>query len=366
MDITFKFGHYQQFVARRSFTLGTTGIQLVEGMPVEFDGTNAVINGEKVSVPGLRGAVKTGWVVPQETYASGLPPVAPVSAGIQVRHATEHGDPTRPPTRMGIDTVEEDEMIVGSRGQHVRKVDETAAARTAGGKFVNSKGMPVDVEAQDGVPVRRLKTSAQSAVSLDDRSYGEAMRQTKIVIEPGQGRTEAEVLAAMPPDQREEYLARKASLRAQYVEAQEAQVVGTVKKAQPTSREGISIANSVGGGIEIADMGGTGGEAPTQTVSSEGITFQQTNGPKRDAAQQVQPEPASALPAGEQMNHRVMVAKMVCPDFPDSYDFNAPARKRLARLALDFDDQPQIIKAAWAAESDDMKAAIQREFPHVF
>jgi len=370
MEIKFVFGSPVKFVARRSFTLGTTGMQLVEGMELEFDGTNATINGQSMPCVGLRGAARTGWIVPFEEYASGLPPVQPQSAGIQVRHPTIHGNPNQPPTKMGIDTVEEDERIVGTRSGHVQKVGETAAARR-GGSFINSQGMPVEVEAQDGIPVRTIKTSAVQNIEVTDNTLSAAMRQTKVTIDPGQGRSEAEMLAAMPAEQRDEYLAKKAALRSQYVEptvvdAQEPVVVGTVKKAAPVSREGIALTPSVGGGTAITDLGGTGGVAPTQVVSSEGITFQQTNGPKRDAAQAVQPAPASALPTGAAMDHKVMVAKMVCPDFPPAYDFNAPPRKRLARLSLDFEDQPQVIRAAFAAESDDMKAAIKRDFPEVF
>lgn len=365
MEIKFVFGQPIKFTARRSFTLGTTGVQLVEGMELDFDGTNATINGQKMPCLGLRGAARTGWIVPSEDFASGLPPAQPQSAGIQVRHPTIHGNPNQPPTKMGIDTVEEDEKIVGSRGQHVQKVGETAAARQ-GGKFINSKGMAVEVEAQDGVPVRSIKTAAVQDIKLTDETLGVAMRQTKRQVEPGQGRSEAEMLAAMPAEHRDEYLAKKAALRSQYVEAQEPMVVGTIPSAKPVSREGITMTPSVGGGTAIADMGGTGGEAPTQTVSSEGITFQQTNGPKKDAAQIVQPAPASTLPTGEAMDHKVMIAKMVCPDFPATYDFQAPPRKRLARLSLDFEDQPQVIRAAFAAESDDMKAAIKRDFPEAF
>jgi hypothetical protein len=61
-----------------------------------------------------------------------------------------------------------------------------------------------------------------------------------------------------------------------------------------------------------------------------------------------------------------MVAKAMCADFPPNYDFAAPAKKRVARLQADFEDRPDVIRAAFAAENDEVKQLLVNEFPQAF
>jgi hypothetical protein len=60
------------------------------------------------------------------------------------------------------------------------------------------------------------------------------------------------------------------------------------------------------------------------------------------------------------------IAKALCPDFPDSYDFAAPTKKKLARLQADFEDRLDVLRAVFAAEGDDFKDQLVREFPQAF
>jgi hypothetical protein len=67
------------------------------------------------------------------------------------------------------------------------------------------------------------------------------------------------------------------------------------------------------------------------------------------------------------MDPRRVIARAVCRDFPDLYDFDAPLRKKLARLRADFEERPDVIRAVAAAETDtEMRTLLVDEFPDAF
>jgi hypothetical protein len=180
--------------------------------------------------------------------------------------------------------------------------------------------------------------------------------------------TEEEMMARMTAVQRAEYLATKNAHKAQYVNVDadhERQVVGSVQAPQTRETEGFTVTSAVGGGTMTADLGGTGGAGKAQesVMESEGMVFRTTNGPKRDA-QVVQP--AAPVDISGTEDARRKIAKAVCPDFPNIYNFNDPIRKKIARIQADFDDRPDIIRAIFAAESDEVKQRLLTEFPDCF
>ena len=62
---------------------------------------------------------------------------------------------------------------------------------------------------------------------------------------------------------------------------------------------------------------------------------------------------------------RLKFARQLCPDFPVNYDFATNPRKKLARLQADYEERSDVIRAVFAAESDDFKAVLLREFQTV-
>ena len=372
--IKFRPGQPDTYRATRTFSLGSSGIQVHSGSEVKFDGTTVEVAGTTLSLPQLRGAVTQGWVVPVETYDEGDPSYGvPVAAGIQVRHATQAGNPLQPPKKMGLETIEEDEKVVGN----TREAAANTRARNAGRKPAQAGNRSrtmvggVEIEEQDGVPVRNLKTRAKTSTTLTSESAGAHLSAaSKVQIDPGQGITEEEMLERMTEPERAEYLATKESLRSQYIEESPSQrkQVATIRKAKgPQQLEGMTVTTSTSAGsTPVEDLSGMSHGKPTvAVVEQEGIRFTTTNGPK--AAAQSRPAAQPTAPASPAMvQARIGIAKAMCKDFPDGYDFGAPARKRLARLMADFEDRPDVIRAAWAAETDDVKAIILEEFPAAF
>jgi len=56
----------------------------------------------------------------------------------------------------------------------------------------------------------------------------------------------------------------------------------------------------------------------------------------------------------------------LCSDFPGDYDFNEHWKRRLARIQLNYSDRLDVVRAIFAAESDDFKRLVLEEFPAAF
>ena len=360
--IKFKSGTKTRLIATRTFTMGNPPIQIRKGSEVMYDGSQAEIDGETYSLPGLRGACKpeVGWLVAADDYDEDAPEVR-ISANMQVRHATKGGNPFAPPEKAMIATVESDERVVGSStasSQNTR--DRNASYHNHGQKVRDQHGATVQIEDQDGIPVRQLKTKAKTNPILDGNNSGSLMSQANsITIDPGKGVSEDEYLSRMTEEERAQYLAVKASHRSAYVtdDDDSRKTVGKIKKAASSVQDGVNVTVSTGGGIETADPSDGNAKAETHDVYENGVKFVTTNGPKRTGLE--------TKPSANQDTRR-MIAKAMCSDFPLNYDFSVPAKKRVARLQADYEDRPDIIRAAFAAETDDVKAILEQEFPQAF
>lgn len=376
-QVAYRTGQMQTFIATRGFALGSTGLQITKGMEIEFDGTKAIVDGSEAVMPQLRGAIRQGWLVLAEDFdEDDLEAQRPMAANIQVRHPTQGGNPFdgKTPTKKIATIAEADEREVGNTASHA------AAARTANQNYRHGQPLKHEVGSsvnmQDGVPVRTLKTAAggramNARTILTAESLGEQIRKAENVqIEAGQGLSESDYLERMSEQERSEYLAKKEAARSRYADATPVvKKVARVKAAKTETREGVTATVKTGGGIETADPIDVGGKVEVSEHTEDGIVFKNTNGPKKKGA-----EPH---PRAEEANQPVMlkdgtaearrkIAKAMCADFPDNYDFAAPPRKKLARLAADYEDREDILRAVFAAESDDFKALLVKEFPQVF
>ena len=358
-QMRFKTGDFQVFVATRSFALGNFNVQIESGTEIEFDGSTVKYAGADYAFPQLRGALSVGWIVLAEAYQPDDPEYRrPPVAQIQVRSATQGDQP-----RSMIATVEQDEHIVMSSRDHAT---QTKAANRRSASEAGS----------DGVPVRNLKTPAVSATDINSaQAVLSALDDVRIT--PGQGITVAEKLARMSDAEREQYLLKKEAARASYVQDVAAKsgsgkAVGRVKSAAASkSTEGMKLTSSTGGGIEtwdsgeapvVASLGGV--SAAAATVVEDGITFSTTNVPEAKRASRKQAAKTNAAPMSVAV--RLRVAKALCPDFPESYDFSAPLKKRLARLQADFEDRVDVLRAVFAAEDELVKTQILELFPQAF
>lgn len=363
-QIRFKTGEFQEYTATKTFELSTFGVKIQKGSEIEFDGSVVKYAGAQHQFPQFRSAVIAGWAVLSSEYDAANPLYnAPQSANIKMRPVS---DADKSGGKTAATTIEADERIVMSSAQHA-EATRTQNRPNHSTRLAGNSGV---AEAQDGVPVRSLKTAAKNKTSLADA--GAAMRAAdSVTIEPGQGITEQEMLEQMSATDRAVYLAQKSALKSRYVDDAAPSTgvkVGEVKSAGTKHADGMKLTQSVGGGTEISD--GTGvavatiRKDETATRVEDGITFKNTNGPKQHAAP-MHPRTASETMNGT-VSARLQVARALCPEFPESYDFAASEKKKLARLQADFEDRPDVLRAVFAAESDDFKQKLVAEFPQAF
>ena len=419
-QIRFTPGRMDRFISTKGFTLGGTNMSVYEGMEIQFDGTNVELNGSRFVLPTLRGAIKMGWIVPADQYDPDAGPGIAPSANIGVRSANDLGqNPLSPPKKSAIVTIESDERVVMSRSDRNQQAQQrTSSARQSQSRpaFV-ARGSSSELVggSEFGVEVgRTFQTSAKTGMQLSPNNVGTAIRDAELVkIRPGEGISEEDLLSNMTADERAQYAAEKearkgdiqsrtpgyvpppvsttnlASMnqvgsaqqpKARVMAASASSVVGKVAPTQTKVQEGISVSLSAGGGIDTFDASGSTEQAKESVVEQEGMIFRNTNGPKTGFGQKpvrVESQEASMPPVDSTSSQsriesdgtadsRRRIAKTLCADFPDDYNFSAHWKKRLAMIRLNYEDRSDIIQAIFAAESDDFKKMIIDEFPAAF
>lgn len=363
-QIAYKKGTPIEFMATKDFALGNFGVKVIKGTDLQFDGSTVTYAGDDYNFPQLRAAVTAGWLVLTEDYQEGNPDYnRRVSANIQMRSPTDSSQ------AKSVSTIAEaDERIVMSSADHAETV------RSGNQRKVASSSTGVG-EAQEGVAVRRLSSPSKPRTALTAESAGNAIRAANNVqIVPGQGLTQEQMLERMTEEEAEEYLAKKEAVRANYNVGtpKTTKQVGKVKSETSTSPDGMTVTTTFGGGIETwdgdeAEIIGTIKKTEGTAPEESGVKFvasDKTHRPRKRAAA-VAPE---AKPANitSTLDVRRSIAKRMCPDFPDSYDFSATDKKKIARLQADFEDRSDVLHAVFAAESDDFKSRLVAEFPEVF
>lgn len=367
MQIEFRFNQFQKFVATKPFDLGSTGVKVVKGMEILFDGTTAEIYGARYTIPTLRGAIKTNWIVPAESYDEDAEVAPRVSANIPFRPATRAGEP--PEKRQGLATVEADERIVMSSAAHAKAVDrvnhQSRVARAGG------RTMTIEVEDQGTlIPVRSIQTPTKSATEVTDSTVGSAIRAAEAVkIQPGQGLTQEDYLARMSEEDRAEYHAKKEALRSEkpglVTPPPKRPTPSRGKMAKKPMTEGVMIAS---GGTEIYEASSEGTSEASVTLV-EGVAFHNTNGPKRaysSSSNSPPQEVVSRISKDGTADVRRQIATSLCPDFPTDYNFDDHWKRRVAMIRLNYETRFDVIRAIFAAESDEFKKVLLDEFPDAF
>lgn len=333
MQIKFESGNFEKYVATRSFSLGGTDYRFSVGDEVLFDGGIAKMYNNSVALPQLKGAIRIGWFVPKDDYEEDNPEYArPVSANIRVQNPIKSGNSTEPKKAMPY-VIEGDERIVS-----------TVSNRTADVKRRNT----------EQEEVRRFKSPKHPPVEINSSNATMMIREaSKVSIQAGKGITEDEYLKRLSEEEREEYLAKKQIAKSRYVTESD------VKPSRVTESEGIKLTTTMGGGVSTADLSGSDAKADITVTEVGGIKFTNTNIREGRKA-------FSDCSVPNDVNTRRSIARSICPDFPDTYDFSQPAKKRIARLVADFDNRQDILRAAYAAETDEVKGHLVTEFPEAF
>jgi hypothetical protein len=140
--IEFVTGEFQTFKVLRKVHLGSLGRDLREGQLVKFDGQTMVLGSEQIPYDGLHAAIRSQWVVPEEDQTSTYTPRA---NDIKITPAQLDNPNDRAKSKMSIQTVSDEQRVVGSLEGFNQRQEDSKKARTDQG------GIPVgEVQVSDG------------------------------------------------------------------------------------------------------------------------------------------------------------------------------------------------------------------------
>lgn len=419
-----------EYIIAKDFTVSQLNHRLTSGDTVLFDGVTLTVPGyNPVSVPQFRQAIHTGWAVarnqPQTASTPDRPnlrmtpansgnPLAP-AAKIQVNPAEvyDHIQVAGTASNHAANTKQANKMTRAQLANRDRDRYRGRRPSTVSDEIGDAYSAKVSETP------RELMTESKSYTNILGREYTEHKQIAESVqIEPGRGLTREEVLERMTPEEQDIYLARLEAQRNQHqmeVMQRQAAMMGMYAgmpqipgmpqmpnnmltpaanpyiqptpfgpppqpspygqqfgQSQVVGKIGTSVNSGSSDGIQTSVQIGSRntGMLPQQQVRTtveDGITFTQS-------VQPLQQQPRLSPEASEQQksvlkkseNMRRQTAKMLCPDFPDNYDFDASLRKKIARLQADYEDRPDVMRAVFVAETDEVKAELIQAFPGVF
>jgi hypothetical protein len=194
----FQRGHFVRYRA-------TTDIHLLERVmkteeECEFDGMELRWDGDKHTLPAMKGAVRDGWLVPADDTESTY---VPKPADIKVGPADAAGADRE--SRMRLETAVEDEQLVGSVASSRAKTEAAEkrppkraagkrapkAKRTAPADPPTKKKFRVEAhESQEAVPIAKLSNPAKQTPVIKD---GAAAQREIRRLDNAQGHTPVKV-----------------------------------------------------------------------------------------------------------------------------------------------------------------------------
>lgn len=148
-EFDFHSGEFVSFRAVKKFHLGSIEKDLEVGAVLQFDGTIAKIGTQEHTLPVIRAAIKTGWLVPINAPVGDT---APKPAGVTVRPAQSTG--AERGATQAIPTVHDEERDLGNL-QTVRDRGDGVVRRSV-----------ATHESSEGEVVGKLRTSAQQKTRL--------------------------------------------------------------------------------------------------------------------------------------------------------------------------------------------------------
>jgi hypothetical protein len=213
-EIEFKRGEFQAFRAVTKVHIGAIGDDLQENEVVLFDGQTMRRGPEEHQVANLKGAIKIGWLVPEEQEGGSY---RPQPADIQVHAAQSQGNKGRGEGRR-MTAAADEERDVGNR-ETIRKNaanrdNKPGGNAPTGAKIIEEEEVEVGVNGQEGKVVGKFKNSAQAAkvtVGKDDQKIIAQIEKTEGVAVVKKARATGDVQEARSGDDVEELLPEAAS-----------------------------------------------------------------------------------------------------------------------------------------------------------
>jgi hypothetical protein len=322
-QIKWQRGNFLKFFAQMKIRVGgASPVDIMKGDEFEYDGSILKYSGMEFSQPQMRGAVLSGWATLAMDDMPSVEAVRPTRniAKAQTINRDLNKVQRASPAVIETSSLDEDEVL---------QVADRSSASPQGPKIItaqDNRKSRLDVKSdtsddQGAVTIARIKTSAKATFEASRSDSGRKLQE----------------------------LENLSNVRADLIEK-------TVVK------EGVTIKSNVGRVDRIetdsSDESNVVGRVRNSSVDHvEGISI-------RDTSNIRDPKPAKAI-STEKLSPRIRIARSICPDFPSDWVFEGKLADRLAALKS-VNPSAEFIEALYAAEGDQMRKLLVKEYPEQF
>lgn len=384
--IRWKRGEFHTFYAQMKIRVGgvngNQSVDILSGDEFEYDGSIVKYAGAEFPQPGLRGAIRNGWATLDE---DGEVPAAFTANRSVAQAQTVTKDLSRvqrmAPKPLDSDDLDEETVIevadrqramdpVTGKG-HLTEKSNRRTASLSGHRATLQSSLDVtqsDWDEQDHTPIGRIKSKANLgkiditnpsnaglARSLEMQSYEEghgSFSGRRNVVER-EGVTISTNVGSVDPE-------------VNVGDDEGGRVVGRVRHTDTgKTREGIEVLDTSRRGKSSA------GPAPAKKAKKAAPAKKAASKKAAPAKPAPAKKAAPAKPAPAVVNkssgspQKFRIAKRVCPEFPDDWNFFGKTQDKLDRLK-ELGSDPDMIDALYASESSSMKRALEENFPKHF
>lgn len=303
--------------------------KIEQGDEFEYDGTILKYAGYELATPGIRSAIEKGWAGRVQDSNESIAAVVPTRN--IAKATTVNRDLSRvqrgSPSVMPADSLDEETILeVSDRG----KTERTSNGQSADPRLLtrnNNRKMAIDrsdLDSQDAVQIGRVRTANKSVTDVTKNP------RLAAAIESGEG---------VGMVGRPELYHQQKTLHAEGV----------------TIRTNVSVDRSM---VNAEDEGTVVGRVRhTNKASTEGIDIKDTSNIR--TASKSKPVIDTNLPP------RIRMARRIDPSFPDNWCFSGKLADRLAAVKA-HGASPVFLEALYAAEGDQMRKVLEKEFPDQF
>lgn len=325
--ISWKRNQFLKFYAKMKIRVGgASPIDINKGDEFEYDGTIVKYAGMELNQPQMRGAISAGWASLNVTGEEVVNPVnVPRSVAVAKTVNTDLSRvQRRDPDLMNSDSLDE-RTILNVKDRHE-------------GNSVKALRPNTDLaSSQEGKTIGRIKTSTRLAMDVSTQQAGNVINH----LENGNwGRPEYNQKVTK---EGVEISSNLKSMSSQInTEESEGQVIGQVRNSNKESEEGIKFNNK------------------QDSVVSD--LMQQIEMLKNQVAAMANNKP-DPIPAN--VDPRIRVARTIDKNFPLDWDFSGKLADRMER-AKNHGISDAFLEALFAAEGDQMRKLLKREYPEKF
>ena len=318
--ITWKRGNYIKFYAKMKIRIGgANAVDVQKGDEFEYDGSIIKYSGMEISSPQLRTAIASGWASTESQSAESVESIRPSRS--LAKSQSVNTDLSRVQrgvkTELTTSSMDEDEVLRVSDRSNSQKVLNASSNR----KFVVNPG---EADSQEAVSIGRVRTSAKTVFN-DITKPEYANMANKIENMSGVKADLYQTIEKEGVTIKTTNIGHISSVKE--FDDSDGKVVGKVKNSKKASSEGISVTDT--------------SLIRNKKKSDEDFVIVKSVDP------------------------RIRVARAIDPDFPLNWNFTGKLAERMVNVK-NHGVSAKFLEALYAAEGDQMRKVLTKEFPKQF